>query len=195
MRITSHAPMMYLGMTAAGLLTLGFIGTYLYLMLDAGRGSILLYIFVTPFLLVGSLLAFFGGRTMLRLLWLGSWQLEVPGNGGVFGQPLRATLFPRRAVTPHGELQCRLRCVRFVSRQSSSRSSSSTTTLWEKSWTLPPAPIHPAIGLELSLPLPATGSPTAIDRQSGSGLIWQLNVLIPSAGSSEEPVFDIPVRH
>lgn len=54
MRITSHAPMMYLGMTAAGLLTLGFIGTHLYLMLDAGRGSILLYVFVTPFVLIPS---------------------------------------------------------------------------------------------------------------------------------------------
>lgn len=32
MRIKSHAPIMYLGMAAAGIGTLGLIGTYAYLM-------------------------------------------------------------------------------------------------------------------------------------------------------------------
>lgn len=185
---------MYLGMTAAGMLTLAFIGTYFYLMWAAGRASILLYVVVTPFMLMGSLLAFFGGRILLRTAWLGSWQLEVPDGGGVLGQPLRATLFPRRAVTPAGDLQCRLRCVRIVRRQGGSSSSSNTTTLWHSSWTLQSATIQPTLGLELNLPLPATGHPTSVDRVSGSGVTWQLNVVIPSQGSSEEPVFDLPVR-
>jgi hypothetical protein len=194
MRIKSHAPLMHLGMTAAGILTLALIGTYFYLMWAAGRASILVYFFVAPFMLMGSLLAFFGGRSFIRLAWLGSWQLEVPDGGGVLGQPLRATLFPRRAVTPSGELQCRLRCIRIVRQQGRSSSSSNITTLWHSSWTLQSATIHPTLGLELSLPLPATGNPTEVDRQSGSGITWQLNVVIPSQGSSEEPVFDLPVR-
>lgn len=185
---------MHLGMTAAGILTLALIGMYFYLMWAAGRASILVYFFVAPFMLMGSLLAFFGGRSFIRLAWLGSWQLEVPDGGGVLGQPLRATLFPRRAVTPSGELQCRLRCIRIVRHQGRSSSSSNTTTLWHSSWTLQSATIHPTLGLELSLPLPATGNPTEVDRQSGSGVTWQLNVVIPSQGSSEEPVFDLPVR-
>ncbi len=185
---------MHLGMAAAGLGTLGLIGTYFYLMWAAGRASVLLYVVVAPFMLMGSLLAFFGGRGFLRLAWLGSWQLEVPDEGGVLGQPLRATLFPRRAVTPAGDVQCRLRCVRFVSRQRGSSSSSNTSTLWQSAWTIPAATIQPTLGLELSLPLPAAGNPTAVDRRSGSGIIWQLNVVIPSQGSSEEPVFDLPVR-
>jgi hypothetical protein len=181
MRIKSHAPLMFLGMTAAGLMTLALVGTYFYLMWAAGRASTLVYVFVSPFMLMGSLLAFFGGRTFLRMAWL--------------GQPLLATLFPRRAVTPTGELQCRLRCIRVVRRQVGGSTSSDTTTLWQSSWTRQAATIHPTLGVELSLPLPETGQPTAVDRLSGSGTIWQLNVVIPSQGSSEEPVFDLPVRH
>jgi len=53
MRIKSHAPWMYAGMTLAGVITLGFIGTYQYLMRQAGRDGWLFYAFVTPFVLVG----------------------------------------------------------------------------------------------------------------------------------------------
>jgi len=194
MRIKSHAPLMHLGMAAAGLLTLVLIGTYFYLMWAAGRAAWLVYLFVSPFVLVGTLLAFFGGRSFVRVAWLGSWELEMPDQGGVLGQPLRATLFPRRAVTPAGDLQCRLRCIRIVRRQIRNSSTSDTTTLWQTSWTVQAATIHPTLGVPLDLPLPATGEPTAIDRRSGSGIVWQLNVVIPTPGSSEEPVFDLLVR-
>ncbi len=194
MRIKSHAPFMYVGMTVAGIATLGLIGAYFSLMWAADRASFLLYLVVSPFVLMGSLLAFFGGRHLLRLAWLGSWQLEIPNGGGVLGQPLPATLFPRRAVTPDGELQCRVRCVRIQRQGGASSSSSNTTALWESSWTMRAGTIHPKVGLTLNLPLPATGNPTAVDRRSGSGIVWQLNVVIPSPGLSEEPLFDLPIR-
>lgn len=59
---------------------------------------------------------------------------------------------------------------------------------------MPSAPIDPARGLALTLSFPATGGPTVVDRKGGANVIWQLNVAIASAGRSEEPVFDVPVR-
>ena len=196
MRIKSHAPWMFAGMAAAGAITLGFIGTYIFLMRQAGRDVWYLYVLMAPFLLMGSLLAFFGVRTLLRLAWFGSWEVEVAAQGGVFGQPFEVTLFPTRERVPTGPLTCHLRCIRII-RSSSSRSSSSRADvkpLWGTTWTTSTALIHPRIGLPLTLPLPDRGEPTNIDRRTGSGVQWQLNVVIPSKGMSEEPVFDLPVR-
>ena len=190
MRIKSHAPWMYAGMAAAGVITLGFIGTYIYLMRQAGRDVWYLYVLMAPFLLVGSLLAFFGVRTLLRLARFGSWQLEVPGQGGVFGQPLEVTLFPTRERVLSGELTCHLRCIRI----SRTTARSDVKALWETTWTTSTARIHPRSGRPLSLPLPDRGEPTNIDRRTGAGVQWQLNVVIPSKAMSEEPVFDLPVR-
>ena len=195
MRVKSHAPTMYLGMAAAGLVTLGFIGTYAYLMWADGRAGVLVAIVVAPFLTVGSALAFFGGRAFVRLAWVRSWRLEIPDAGCALGQPVGVTLFPQRLVIPTGELQCRLRCVRFVPRRDRHTASGpNVTTLWQSSWAVPPETIHPTRGLALTLPLPETGGPTVIDRKGGENVLWQLNVVIHSAGRSEEPVFDLPVR-
>ena len=65
--------------------------------------------------------------------------------------------------------------------------------LWEKSWTTASAIIQPQLGFALDLPLPATGEPSQMDR-TGSGVQWQLNVVVTSQGLTEEPVFDLPVR-
>lgn len=168
---------------------------YAYLMWADGRAGILLALVVTPFLLVGSALAFFGVRGFVRLAWSGSWQIEIPDGGCVLGHPVSATLFPRRVVTPTGELQCSLRCVRFVPRRDRhSPSGSNATTLWQSAWAMPPATIHPTTGLALTLPFPETGEPTVIDRKGGVNVTWQLNIAISSDGISEEPVFDLPVR-
>jgi hypothetical protein len=192
MRIKSHAPSMFAGMAAAGVIALGFIGTYIYLMRQAGRDVWYLYVLMAPFLLVGGLLAFFGVRAVLRLALVGGWQLDLPGEGGVLGRPLEVTLFPRRARVPTGDLTCHVRCIRIVRGSAGGRSG--VTTLCETTWTTRAGPIHPAIGLPLSLPLPASGQPSQMDRRTGSGIQWQLNVVMPWQGRSEEPVFDLPVR-
>ncbi len=196
MRIKSHTPQIYLGMTAAGVLTLAFMGIYAYLMRRDGRDAWYVYAFISPFVLVGAALAFFGGRFLLRWAMLGSWQLDVPGPGGEFGRPFAVTLFPSRTRTPSGELTCHLRCIRIVklASQGASAGRSSTTTLWETTWTLRAGTIHANIGLPLSLPLPASGEPTNISPQSGAGTQWQLNVVVPTRGFSDESVFDLPVR-
>ena len=190
MPIKSHVPWMFAGMAAAGLITLAFIGTYIYLMRQADRDVWYLYVLMAPFLLVGSLLAFFGGRTLLRVALWGSWELEVPGQGGVFGQPLDVTLFPARERVPAGPLTCHLRCI-ILSRGTDR---TDVKALWEATWTASTARIHPRMGLPLSLPLPDRGAPTNLDRRTGAGVQWQLNVVIPSERGSEEPVFDLPVR-
>jgi len=196
MRIKSHAPLMYAGMTAAGTITVAFMATYIYLMRQAGRDVWFFYAFVSPFVLVGALLTFFSGRFLLRLALLGSWQLDVPGSGGELGRPFDVTLFPSRTRLPSGELTCHLRCVRIVKRaaQGSSSGRSDITTLWETTWTVRAGTIHPNIGLPLSLPLPVSGEPSHVDRDTGAGTQWQLNVVVPTRGSKDEAVFDLPVR-
>lgn len=196
MRIKSHAPLMYVGMTAAGVLTLSIVGIYVYLMGQAGRASWFVYAFVSPFVLAGALLGFFGGRFLLRRAWLGSWQLDVPGTGGELGRPFAVTLFPSRTRVPSGELTCQLRCIRVVrlASQGSSSGRSDTTTLWETTWTTSAGTLHPDIGLPISLPLPDSGEPSRMDRRTGSGTQWQLNVVVPTGGVEDEAVFDLPVR-
>jgi hypothetical protein len=108
----------------------------------------------------------------------------------VFGQPFEVTLFPTRERVPAGPLTCHLRCIHI----SRTRARADVKPVWESTWTASTALIHPRLGLPLSLPLPDRGEPTNIDRRTGGGVQWQLNVVIPAAGMSEEPVFDLPVR-
>lgn len=196
MRIKSHAPLMFVGMTAAGVITLAFMGLSVYLARQQGRDSWFLYTFLSPFVLMGVALAFFGGRFLLRWAMIGSWELDVPAGGGELGRPFPVTLFPSRTRVPSDELTCHLRCIRIrkLATQGSSAGRSDTTTLWETTWTTRAGTIHPNIGLPLSLPLPDSGEPTNVSPQSGAGTQWQLNVVVPTRGFSDESVFDLPVR-
>ena len=196
MRIKSHAPWMYVGMTAAGVITLAMMGIFGYLMRQQGRDSWVLYAFLSPFVLMGAFLAYFGGRFLVRLAKTGSWQLDVPGSGGELGRPFDVTLFPSRTRVPSGELTCHLRCIRVVrlASQGSSSGRADTKTLWETTWTTRAGTIHPNIGLPLSLPLPDSGEPSNMDSRTGSGTQWQLNVVVPTRGFKDESVFDLPVR-
>lgn len=195
MRIKSHAPLMYAGMTVAGVITLAFMGIFAYLMQQAGRDRWFFYAFITPFVLAGTLLTYFGGRFLLRLARFGSWQLDVPESGGELGRPFTVTLFPTRTRSTTGELTCHLRCIRInTSYNSRSGSRSDIKTLWETTWTASAHTLHPSIGLPLSLPLPASGEPTNVDPRTGAGTQWQLNVVVPTKGVKDECVFDLPVR-
>ncbi len=196
MRIRSHAPVLYVGMTAAGALTLAVMGLYLSAMRQANRDVWFVYAFASPLALVGAALAFFGGRFLLRWARLGSWQLDVPDGGGELGRPFDVTLYPTRTRMLGGELICHLRCIRILKLPSmrSSNGRSDITTLWETSWTTRAGIVHPTIGLPLRLPLPASGEPSDIDGRTGAGTQWQLNVVVPTQGANDELVFDLPVR-
>jgi len=63
---------------------------------------------------------------------------------------------------------------------------SDVKALWETTWTISTARIHPRSGLPLSLPLPDRGEPTNIDRRTSASVQCQLNVVIPSKAMSEE---------
>lgn len=196
MRIKSHAPLMFVGMTAAGVITLAFMGIAVYLARQQGRDGWFLYAFLSPFVLMGAALTFFGGRFLFRWAMIGSWQLDVPAGGGVLGRPFDVTLFPTRTRTPGGELTCHLRCIRVrrLAVQGSSSGRAETTTLWETTWTTRAGTIQPTIGVPLSLPLPTSGAPSNMSEQTGSGTQWQLNVVVPTRGFTDESVFDLPVR-
>lgn len=188
MRIKSHAPLMFVGMTVAGILTSAMIGLFITLMRQDGRDSWFFYAAMTPFLLAGALLAYFGGRRLLRTVRHGSWQLEIPGHSCSLGQTADATLFPSRERILTGELTCRLHCIRI---NRATTASARITTLWQTTWTLNASRIQPQLGLALSLPFPEASAD--LFDFNDSGIQWQLNVVIPSQGMSEEPVFDLPV--
>ena len=193
MRIKSQSATWAGIVTLVATITLGFVGTYLFLMWRAGRATWLVYLVTAPFFAVGALLGFFGLRGLMRLLRFGHWHLEVAGSGGVLGQPMRVTLFPGREVTPSGEIQCDLRCLRVTVVNGGKNQSMDTKTLWESSWKVTSSTILKEMGLNLSLPLPESGQATSQDSPSGGGIKWQLTVRIPMPGMSDEPVFDIPV--
>ncbi|HYN04450.1 MAG TPA: hypothetical protein VE359_18520 [Vicinamibacteria bacterium] len=179
-------------MTLVATITVGFMGTYVYLMGRAGRASWLLYMVTAPFFAVGALLGFLGLRGLIRLLRFGHWHLDVAG-AGVLGQPLRVTLFPGRELTPSGEIDCELRCLRVTVLSAGKSQRMDTKTLWESSWKVTSSTILKEVGLALSLPLPASGQVTTQDPHSGGGVKWQLTVRIPLRGMTDEPVFDVPV--
>lgn len=193
MHIKSFMPGIYVGMAAAAVGTLGLSGTFVYLMRQDGRDTWLVYLVMAPFLLTGLLLAFFGVRGLGRLALFGNWILEVPKGGVVLGQPCTVTLRPTRARTATGELTCVLMCRQSV-RHTGRTGRMEATTLFETRWTQPVATLDPSLGVELRLPLPNTGEPTNVDRKTGAGVEWQLNVHVPSRLATEEPVFALPVR-
>ncbi len=193
MRIKSHTSLLHLGMTAASAGALGLPGTFLYLMTAEGRGSLFVYVIMAPFLLVGLLLGFFGIRGLVRLAVWGRWQIEVPEAGGVLGRPLTIRLLPGRVVAPDGELEWRLRCVQTTG-ASNKQGRSDRVTLWESRWSSRSGTLNPNVGVDMQLPLPDSGNGTRIDRGTGGGIQWQLNVVVPSNGGSEESVFDVPIR-
>lgn len=190
MRIKSHASSIYTGMTAAGLGALALPGAFLYLKWAAGEATIAMHVVMAPFLLMGLLLVTLGARGVIRRLTGGAWQLDIPDAGGALGEPLAATLLPPHSVQVDGELNCRLR---LVERASAGGGRTQITTAWQTHWTAPVASVHPRLGVALTLPFPAQGVVT-MAFAGGAGYRWQLNVAVPSGGSTEELVFDVPVR-
>lgn len=74
MRIRSHATGIYAAMAAAGFFALALPGTLLYLKRAAGEATTFLYVFVTPFFLVGIALFVFGSAGSPK-----GWSV-APGN-------------------------------------------------------------------------------------------------------------------
>jgi hypothetical protein len=173
-------------------ITIAFMGTYVYLMWRAGRAGWLVYLVTAPFFLMGAILGGAGLRGLLRLLRFGHWHLEISGPGAL-GRPLRAKLLPRRDVTPAGEIRCDLRCLDVTIVNTGKNQRMDTKTLWETSWNVTSPTIPKDEGLSLSLPLPAGARATTQASNGGAGIKWQLTVLVRTRGLSDEPIFDVPV--
>lgn len=190
MRIRSHSTGIYVAMTCAGVMALTLPGLLVYLKWAAGEGSPFLYVAMLPFLLVGAALFVFGLRGTATGLLGGGWELDVPGPGGTIGTPLSTTLFPPRPVQVDGELSCQLRA---VSRSDRGGGRIEMQTLWKTQWTQPAATVHPSTGISIVLPLPSEGPSTRESANGAQYTRWQLNVSVPSGGSEQELVFDVPV--
>lgn len=190
MRIRSHATGIYVGMTFAGIGALALPGTLVYLKRAAGEGSTFLYVAMAPFLLVGAALFVFGVRGVANGLFGGAWELDVPDAGGMVGRPLTTTLFPPRHVVVDGELRCQLR---VVSRTNRGGGSIDMKTHFQTEWTQPASTVLPQTGVAIVLPLPSEGPSTMESDRGASYTRWQLNVSVPSGGSEQDLVFDVPV--
>lgn len=160
---------------------------------------------LTPFILIGAGLTVYGIREIVRVAWYGGWVLELPDDGALLGGFVDVTLFSRRrTVLPQSELTCRLRCRHTVVYRQQPDGLHSTVsrqedlvehvTLWDKSWTVPPSLIGLRTGLTVRMFVPPNIAPSAVDSTDGSGVTWQLNVLVPADGITHEALFDIPVR-
>ena len=161
-------------------------------------------VMLIPFVLIGAALTFYGIRELIRLARYGGWILEVPDGGGISAGFVDVTLIPRRrTVTPQGELTCRLRCRHTQVYSQQPRGAHTTpdravdrvehVTLWDKSWTVPPALIDRRSGMTLRVFVPPDIAPTQVNSRDGSGVTWQLNVLVPADGITHEAMFDLPV--
>ena len=174
-------------------ITVAFVGTYVYLMWQAGRATWLVYLITAPFFAVGTLLGYVGLRGLFRFLHFGHWRLEIAGPGRL-GHPLPARLLPGRDFTLSADVRCDLRCLNVIIVNTGKNQRMETQTLWETSWTVNSASIGKDLGLSLSLPLPAEGAGTTQGSNGGAGVKWQLTVLVPTPSLSDELIFDVPVR-
>lgn len=189
MRIRSHALGIYAGMTAARVGALALPGTLVFLKRADGTATTFFYVFVTPFFLVGLALLVFGLRGVAKGLLGGVWGLEI-SDAGVLGQPLAAILTPPRQTQLDGELRLQLRA---LARTSRGGGGVELKTLWETQWTEPAATLQPKTGIPLILPLPSQGPSTSESANGAQYTRWQLHVVVPSGGSEQELVFDVPV--
>jgi hypothetical protein len=193
MRIKSESSYWAATTTFAGLFTLSFIGFYVFVMVQGGKGSWFLYVFVTPFFLVGFALAAWGVRGLLRRVLFSQWYVEFE-RPGVLGQAMNMRLFSGQDVTPVGDIECNLCCLRNDSIATPNNRVSKITTLWETTWQVRVALIPAKLGTTLSLPLPENSALSSNGHGGfGSSLEWQLTVNIPLQGLSDAPIFKIPV--
>jgi hypothetical protein len=204
-RIRSQTQWLSLGLTVAGIVFLAVGAGMLYVKsLEDAPVPTGMMLLLTPFVLIGAALTFYGSRELIRLARYGGWILEVPDGGGVFAGFVDVTLMPRRrTVTPQGELTCRLRCrhTQVYSQQPGGLHSTPDrqvdrvehVTLWDKSWIVPPAQIDRRSGLTLRLFVPPDIATTEVNSRDGSGVTWQLNVLVPADGITHEAMFELPV--
>jgi hypothetical protein len=190
MRIKSESSYWAWTVTFAGLVTLGFMSLFAYLMYQQGRGSWFLSLFLVPFFLMGFALSWWGLRALVRLACFGHWHIEVP-HAGVLGQGMDIFLLPNRDLTPVKEIECHLYCIQNDSINTGKTRSSNIKTLWEKTWTVPSQRIGKDAGLRLQLPFPDASeleapNPFASKRQ------WKLTVNVPLRPLSDAPMFEIP---
>jgi hypothetical protein len=194
-------------LSVAGLLTTTMAVGVIFAKAVEGTAPVLLYLFLTPFLLMGLVLFLFGARGLFRLARYGAWALSYPDDDGWLGTPVSVRLLPRREVTPSDRLQCRLSCVERVvfDNRGSARNSEvpgggtgavqdQNITLWHTEWSVPRSTIRPGTGVEIVVPVPQNGKPTSVDSRTGAGIRWHLNIQVPAGNLSHQPMFEIPVR-
>ena len=195
MRIKAEGPASSIAFIVIAAITAGLPGLLIWFKAAEGPVPFGIYAIAVPFFLIALLLAFLGIRDLMRLVRFGRWQIDCPDGGGGFGQPLVVTLLPSRTFVPTGELECRLRCVRSIATGTPGKRSHrvNTVTEWETTWSMRASPIHPRIGLALTVPVPDVGLRTQRDTHTASEVKWQLHVQLPAERLSQDVTFEIPI--
>jgi hypothetical protein len=147
---------------------------------------------------LGLLIAWLSAKRLVTRVRFGRWELECPDGGGTLGVPLEITLLPPQTVTASADVECTLTC--FASRPAGARSTSgghhrptgsSSQTLFDTSWTLRPASVHPRTGVPIVLPLPDYG--LLSQRSRARTVEWKFSVRFPAGRTTHEMEFEIPV--
>jgi len=158
------------------------------------------WVLTVPFGGLGLLLAWLSTKRLITRWRVGPWELECPDGGVAFGQPQAVQLIPPRIMTPTGDIDCQLTCLRSRPRTGAMCTSGgvhqpSTATsqrLFDTSWSFPASMLHPRSGVSLTLPMPPFG---LASRRGREGAIeWKLSLTVAADGAAHEMEFEIPVR-
>lgn len=179
-----------------------------------------------PLIMMVPLAAVFGlYHAALGLWWtirarrFGTASLEITGDVGQLGRPLRGVVRTARPLQPEGDYQVRLRCIETHQMRDigeSARPHSHDFVVWEHAVTVPAAGIDSSKGIPFSFTLPAQvrapqpeRDPNAIrfdytvavpfakkvwTNRPASGTSWLLVVTAPMPGTDFKAAFTVPVQ-
>jgi len=164
--------------------------------------------------------AVLGLRWTLRARRFGESSLEIAGEVGQLGKPLRGVVRTARPLQPEGDYQLLLRCIETHQSHGIGDSSTQTRTddfvVWQETRTIPAAGVDSSRGIAFSFMLPdkvrepqPERDPNAIQfdysvavpfakkiwtNRPPTGTTWLLVVSAPMPGTDFKAAFTVPVQ-
>lgn len=164
--------------------------------------------------------AVLGLRWTLRARRFGESSIDITGEVGQLGKPLRGVVRTARPLQPEGDYQLLLRCIETHQSRGIGDSSAQTRTndyvVWEETRTVPAAGLDSSRGIPFSFTLPdkvrepqPERDPNAIQfdysiavpfakkiwtNRPPTGTTWLLVVSAPMPGTDFKAAFTVPVE-
>lgn len=180
-----------------------------------------------PLIVIVPLAAFYGlYHTVLGVVWtirlrrFGESSIEIVGEIGRLGRPLRGVVRTARPLQPEGDYQLLLRCIETHQSRGIGDSSAQVRTndfvVWEQASKVPAAGIDSSRGIPFSFTLPDKVRKPQPERDTNAirfdysvavpfakkiwtnrppiGTTWLLVVTVPMPGTDFKAAFNVPVQ-